>query len=172
MTADPTPEPNDDTPLQPDIVVGSGLPDDGFPGRSDDDGAEGSSGGVEPVESAEDPLAALVGGGSGGAGGLDLGALMEQASQMQTQLLAAQQEAAETAVEGVAGGGAVRIEVTGGYEFRSVTIDPAAVDPEDVEMLQDLVLAALNHAVEQIGDLQQDSIDLGGLDLGGLLGGS
>lgn len=102
---------------------------------------------------------------------LDLGALMEQASQMQTQMLAAQQQAAETTVEGVAGGGVVRIAVTGGLDFQSVTIAPEAVDPDDVEMLQDLVLAALRHAVEQINDVQQGSIDLGGLDLGGLLGG-
>ena len=91
---------------------------------------------------------------------------------MQTQMLAAQQQAADTTVEAVAGGGAVRISVTGGLEFKSVTIDPKAVDPDDVEMLQDLVLAALNHAVEQINGLQQGSIDLGGLDLGGLLGGN
>ncbi len=124
----------------------------------------------DDVESAaaDDPLAALL----DGSGGLDFGALMEQASQMQTQMLAAQQQAAGTTVEGVAGGGAVRISVTGGLEFQSVTIDPKAVDPDDVEMLQDLVLAALNDAVEQINGLQHGSIDLGGLDLGGLLGGN
>ena len=140
-----TPDP-DHTPITPDDVF-------------DDD--------VETA-AADDPLAALL----GGSGGLDFGALMEQASQMQTQMLAAQQQAADTTVEGVAGGGAVRISVTGGLEFKSVTIDPKAVDPDDVEMLQDLVLAALNHAVEQINGLQQGSIDLGGLDLGGLLGGN
>jgi DNA-binding YbaB/EbfC family protein len=154
-----SPEPDDDTPIRPDLVhQGSGLSED--PNAFDVESA-----------AADDPLAALLGGGSGGSGGLDFGALMETASQMQSQLLAAQQQAADTTVEGVAGGGAVRIEVTGNMEFRSVTIDPKAVDPADVEMLQDLVLAALNHAVEQIGDLQSGSIDLGGLDLGGLLGG-
>lgn len=152
-----SPDP-DDTPIQPDLVVqSSGLPDDAL--------AEGES-----TDAAEDPLAALLGGGSGGAGGLDLGALMEQASQMQSQMVAAQQEAAQTTVEGVAGGGVVRIAVTGGLDFTSVTIAPEAVDPDDVEMLQDLVLAALRHAVEQINELQSDSLDLGGLDLGGLLG--
>ncbi|MCU1453959.1 MAG: YbaB/EbfC family nucleoid-associated protein [Acidimicrobiales bacterium] len=108
---------------------------------------------------------------SGVLGGLDMGSLFEQAAKVQEQMLAAQQEAAETVIEGVAGGGAVRIEVTGALEFQSVTIAPAAVDPGDVEMLQDLVLAALHDAIAQVNELQQGSLDLGGLDLGGLLGG-
>ncbi|MCB0961052.1 MAG: YbaB/EbfC family nucleoid-associated protein [Acidimicrobiales bacterium] len=111
-------------------------------------------------------------GGGGEGGGLDFGALLETAGQMQAQLLAAQQQAASTVVEGVAGGGAVRIEVTGGFEFRSVTIAPDAVDPDDVEMLQDLILAALNDAAARAGQLAQPELDLGGMDLGGLLGGS
>ena len=151
---------SDDTPIQPDAVVyGSALPDDGLDA-------------TEQHATVDDPLAALLGGGAGGAGGVDFGALMEQASNMQSQMLAAQQQAAETVVEGVAGGGVVRVAVTGGFDFRSVTIAPEAVDPDDVEMLQDLVLAALNHAIEQINDLQRGSLDLGGLDLGGLLGGN
>jgi DNA-binding YbaB/EbfC family protein len=100
----------------------------------------------------------------------DMSALLQQAQQMQQQLLAAQADAAEQVHEGVAGGGAVRIEVTGGMEFRAVTIRPDAVDPDDVEMLQDLVLAALHEAVGKVNAAQQDA--LGGLGgaLGGLLG--
>ena len=94
----------------------------------------------------------------------DLGSLLEQAQ----QLMAAQAEAAEIVHEGVAGGGAVRIEVTGGGEFRNVTIRPDAVDPDDVEMLQDLVLAALHDATAKVAAAQQAA--LGGL--GGLLGGA
>lgn len=106
-------------------------------------------------------------------GGFDFGSLMAQASNLQAQMLAAQQELAETEVEGVAGGGAVRVTVTGGFEFRAVSIDPSAVDPGDVEMLEDLVLAALTDAAARIADLQSGAIDpgdlgLGGLDLGGL----
>ena len=104
----------------------------------------------------------------------DLGALMRQAQAMQEQLVAAQAQAAETEVEGQAGGGVVRVRVTGGMEFRSVTIAPEAVDPDDVDMLQDLVLAALHDAMAKVGELQQGAmggVDLGGLDLGGLLGG-
>jgi len=101
-------------------------------------------------------------------GGFDMGALLEQAMGMQQQLLEAQAEAAEAVVEGQAGGGAVSVRVTGAMVFESVTIAPAAVDPDDVELLQDLVLAALNDAMDQIGQIQQAS--MGGLDLGGMGG--
>jgi DNA-binding YbaB/EbfC family protein len=106
----------------------------------------------------------------------DLGNLMAQAQQLQERLLAAQAEAAETVVEGQAGGGAVRVELSGDMEFRSVTIAPAAVDPDDVEMLQDLVLAALHDATAKVQELQQgvtDGLGLGGAGLGsgGGLGG-
>jgi DNA-binding YbaB/EbfC family protein len=112
----------------------------------------------------------------------DMGSLLGMAMEMQQQMLAAQAEAAEAVVEGQAGGGVVRIEVTGGLEFRAVHIDPTAVDPDDVEMLQDLVLAALHDAVARVNDLTQAAnplagmdladLDLGamGLDLGGMLG--
>jgi len=101
----------------------------------------------------------------------DLGKLLQQAQEMQEQLAAVQAQAAEEEVEGQAGGGAVKVRVTGGMEFRSVRIAPEAVDPDDVEMLEDLVLAALHDAVARAQELQQGalgSLDLGGL--GGLLG--
>lgn len=119
-----------------------------------------------PDAEAADPLAGLLGG-----GGLDFGALMEQASNVQAQMLAAQEQAASTEIEGVAGGGAVRIVVSGAMEFRSVAIDPSAVDPDDVDMLQDLVLAALRDAVDRVNQLQSESMGLGGLDISGLFGG-
>ena len=101
----------------------------------------------------------------------DLSQLLEQAQAMQQQLMEAQAAAAEQVVEGVSGGGVVKVSVTGGMDFQSVTIDPTAVDPDDVEMLQDLVLAAIHDAVARVNELQQDS--LGGLGgaLGGMLGG-
>jgi DNA-binding YbaB/EbfC family protein len=101
----------------------------------------------------------------------DMNSLLQQAQQMGEQLMAAQQEAAAQIYHGQAGGGAVKIEVTGAFDFQSVTITPDAVDPNDIEMLQDLVLAALNDAVTQIAPAQDGGTDLGGLDLGGLLGG-
>jgi DNA-binding YbaB/EbfC family protein len=107
--------------------------------------------------------------------GLDLGTLLGEAQKMQQQMAAAQADAASTVVEGQAGGGVVRIEATAGLEFRSVTIDPTAVDPDDVDMLQDLVLAAMLDVVAKANEAQagaMDGLDLGGLDLGGLLGGT
>ena len=100
----------------------------------------------------------------------DLGAILQQAQQMQEQLLQAQAAAAEQIVQGHAGGGVVKVDVTGGMEFQKVTIDPKVVDPADVEMLEDLVLAAIRDAVGQVSDLNQQAMgSLGGL--GGLLGG-
>lgn len=98
----------------------------------------------------------------------DINSLLKQAQKMQQQLVEAQQQAAEQVVEGVAGGGVVKVTVTGGMEFRSVSIDPAAVDPDDVEMLEDLVLAAIHDAMSKVQELSQQA--MGGLDLGGLGG--
>lgn len=155
MTTDDDATPED--PIQPDhIVQAGGLADAGFGLPS------APAGGGH-----DDPLAALLGGDAG----LDFGALMEQAANLQSQLLAAQQETAHSVVEGVAGGGAVKVEVTGAWEFQKVTIAPSAVDPDDVDMLQDLVLAALHDAAQRIEELQEGAVDLKGLGLGDLFGG-
>jgi DNA-binding YbaB/EbfC family protein len=115
----------------------------------------------------------------GSLGGLDMSSLLGSAMELQEQMLAAQQEVANAEYEGQSGGGAVRIVVTGSMEFRSVTIAPEAVDPDDVEMLQDLVLAALHDAVSQAVGAAASNVSampgvdlLGGLDLGALLGGT
>ena len=127
----------------------------------------------------EDEQAAVVlpGPGSGPEAGFqlpDLQGLLAQAQQVQEQLLAAQAEAAEQVYEGSAGGGVVVVALTGGMEVRAVRISPEVVDPSDVEMLEDLVLAAIRDAVGQAQDAQQASLGglgLGGGGLGGLLGG-
>jgi len=101
----------------------------------------------------------------------DMSALLKQAQQMQEQLLAARAEAETQEVEGQSGGGVVKIRVTGGMDFRGVTIDPSAVDPDDVAMLEDLVLAAIHDAVAKAGAVSEQAmggLDLGGLNLGGL----
>jgi DNA-binding YbaB/EbfC family protein len=98
----------------------------------------------------------------------NLNDLLKQAQKMQQQLADAQAAAAEQVVEGHAGGGVVAVRVTGGMEFESVKIDPSAVDPDDVEMLEDLVLAAVRDAVAKVNELSQQTV--GGLDLGGLGG--
>jgi nucleoid-associated protein EbfC len=115
---------------------------------------------VEEVDDAEEAESA---------GGFDLGNLLASAQQMQQQLLEAQARAAEQLVEGQAGGGVVRITATGGFDIRDVRIDRSVVDPDDVEMLQDLVLAALRDTLAKVNELNQQA--LGGLAGGGGLGG-
>jgi DNA-binding YbaB/EbfC family protein len=108
----------------------------------------------------------------GASEGLDLGALISKLGEVQSSLHEAQDAAASQVVEGSAGGGAVRVRLTGGFEFQAVTIDPEVVDPADVEMLQDLVLAAIRDGLERANELQQQA--LSGTDptaaLGGLFG--
>jgi nucleoid-associated protein EbfC len=102
----------------------------------------------------------------------DMRQIMKQAQQMQEQLAAAQQELATQTFEGSAGGGVVTATVSGRQELVSVAIDPSVVDPADVEMLEDLVVAAVNQAMKAAGDAAGDQLGglAGGLDLGGLLG--
>lgn len=103
----------------------------------------------------------------------DLGGLFEQAARMQEQMMAAQEALAAAVIEGQSGGGAVKITVTGAMEFEDVRIDPGVIDPDDAEMLADLVLAALRDVTAQVQDLQRGSIgglDLGDVNLGGLGG--
>jgi DNA-binding YbaB/EbfC family protein len=99
--------------------------------------------------------------------------LQSMALQMQQEMERIQGELAEATVEGSAGGGAVRAVVTGKQTLVSLTIDPGAVDPDDVEMLQDLVTAAVNDALEASRRLAEQK--MGALSsltggLGGLLG--
>ena len=83
----------------------------------------------------------------------NLGDLQRMAQQMQQQMLRIQEELEQATVEGSAGGGVVRATVTGKQDLVSLTIDPSAVDPEDVEMLQDLIVAAVNEAIRASRDL-------------------
>ncbi len=107
--------------------------------------------------------------------GFDLGALLEQAQAMQSQLAEAQEQQANTTVEGSAGGGKVTVTMTGDGQMRGISISADVVDPSDVEMLEDLVLAAVRDASNQVAEMQSSTIegmglpDMGGL--GGMLGG-
>lgn len=76
--------------------------------------------------------------------------LMKQAQRMQRQMEEAQKELEEKEVEAAAGGGAVKVKVSGKKEIVAVTIDPEVVDPDDVEMLEDLLVAAVNEALEKV----------------------
>ena len=101
----------------------------------------------------------------------DLSELMSQVFQAREAVESAQRSAAAQVVEGSAGGGAVRVQVTGALEFRSVTISPSVIDPEEAELLGDLVLAAVRDATEKASALNEEA--LGGFNLDafrGLLG--
>jgi nucleoid-associated protein EbfC len=78
------------------------------------------------------------------------------AQQMQAQVAQAQQELKETTLEATAGGGAVRVVITGAGDVRSVEIDPSAVDPSEVDMLQDLVLTAVNDAISRAREVERE----------------
>lgn len=106
------------------------------------------------------------------AAGLDLEKLLSQAQAMQEQLMAARDATASQEVVGQSGGGAVKVTVTGGLDFTGVRLDPAVVDPADIPMLEDLVLAAVRDAVaraQALSEAAMGDIDLGKLG-GGLLG--
>ena len=96
--------------------------------------------------------------------------LMKQAQQMQQQLMAAQAELADATVEGSAGGGLVKATMTGSGDLVSLSIDPSAVDPDDVETLQDLVVAAIRDGSRAASALTEEKLGpltgaLGGINL-------
>lgn len=108
----------------------------------------------------------------------NLNQMMKQVQQMQAEMLKAQEELGKEVVEASAGGGMVRVKISGDLELREVAIDPEAVDPEDVELLQDMVLAAANEAIRSAQELAARKMGaaagplgqggLGGLGLPGL----
>jgi DNA-binding YbaB/EbfC family protein len=110
-------------------------------------------------------------GGFPGMGGANMQQLMRQAQKMQQQMLDLQQDLDGRAYEAAAGGGMVRVKVSGKREVLELTIDPQAVDPEDVEMLQDLVLAAVNEALRKGEETREAEMARmnGAAGLGGLL---
>jgi nucleoid-associated protein EbfC len=103
----------------------------------------------------------------------DMNKLMKQAQEMQSQMAQMQEEAANEIVEASAGGGMVTVKATGGGEIVSIAIDPKAIDPDDPEMLADLVLAAVNEALRSGRALMESKLQgmipggLGGLGLPG-----
>ena len=104
---------------------------------------------------------------------MDMNKMLKQVQEMQEQMARAQEDLAKEMVEASAGGGMVKVKATGSGEIVEVTIAPEAIDPEDPEMLQDLVLAAVNEALRNAQDLMQSKLcgslgDLGGLGLPGL----
>jgi nucleoid-associated protein EbfC len=101
--------------------------------------------------------------------------MLKQVQKMQQDMMAAQESLKDEVVDASAGGGMVTVQVTGDLRVKSVTIDPQAVDPDDVELLQDMVLAAVNEGLRAAQELASSKLggiaglgDLGGLGLPGL----
>jgi DNA-binding YbaB/EbfC family protein len=106
-------------------------------------------------------------------GGMNPNKMMKQMQKMQEEMAIAQEQLAQERVSASAGGGAVKATVSGGLELLEIEIDPAVVDPEDVEILQDAVVAAVNEAMRQAQQLVQERLGavagpLGNLGIPGL----
>jgi DNA-binding YbaB/EbfC family protein len=107
----------------------------------------------------------------GGPGGFDMNALMKQAQQMQTEMLQAQEALKDEVVEASAGGGMVKVKMGGDLTLREITIDPEAVDPEEAEMLAEMVQAAVNEGLRAAQELASTKLGAVGGGIGGGLGG-
>ncbi len=96
--------------------------------------------------------------------------MLKQLQQMQQKLMKAQEELANETVTATTGGGAVTVEMNGHHEVKSVTIDPAAVNPEDVELLQDMLVVAFNEALSRAQAMAQEKMSAitGGLNIPGM----
>jgi DNA-binding YbaB/EbfC family protein len=101
----------------------------------------------------------------------DFGAILKQAQQMQADMVKAQEDLKNETVEATVGGGMVAVKMRGDLELLEVRIDPGAVDPDDVEMLQDMVLAAVNEAIRSAQELASSKMNQAAGGLGGLGGG-
>ena len=97
-------------------------------------------------------------GGMGGFGGMNINSLMKEAKKMQTDLEKNQQELAEKEFEASAGGNAVSVKVNGQKQILDLKLQKEVVDPEDVEMLQDLIVTCINQAFKQVDDAQAASM--------------
>jgi DNA-binding YbaB/EbfC family protein len=105
--------------------------------------------------------------------GMDMEKLLQQVGQMQEQMQKAQDELAQETVEATAGGGMVTVTANGAGEIKQIKIDPKAIDPNDPELLEDMILAAVNEAIRSARSLMESKLGgltggLGGLGLPGL----
>jgi nucleoid-associated protein EbfC len=111
----------------------------------------------------------------GPGGGMDLNQIMKQAQQMQAEMVKAQEKLKDEIVEASAGGGMVKVKMTGDLRLRELTIDPEAIDPDDAEVLADMVMAAVNEALraaqERANEQMGNIAGLGGPGGAGGLGG-
>jgi DNA-binding YbaB/EbfC family protein len=98
----------------------------------------------------------------------DFGAILKQAQQMQAEVMKAQEDLKNETVEATVGGGMVTVRMSGDLQLLELKIDPQAVDPDDVDMLQDLVLAAVNEAIRSAQELAASKMNAAAGGLGGL----
>lgn len=110
------------------------------------------------------------GGGGGGGGGLDPRNAQDMQAKLMEGLMKAQEDLASATVESTAGGGAIKIVMKGDQRVQSITLEPDVVDPADIEMLQDLLVAAINEALEKVQGMQQQMMGslTGGIKIPGL----
>lgn len=103
-------------------------------------------------------------------GGKNMNQLMKQAQRMQQEMMRSQQELESKVFEASSGGGVVKVEMTGKYEVKSLTIDPEAVSPDDVEMLQDMIVAAIQEAHAKVAAASEELMGkvTGGMNIPGL----
>lgn len=97
-------------------------------------------------------------GGMGGFGGMNINQLMKEAKKMQADMEKSQEELSQKEFEATAGGGAVSVKVSGNKEIKEIIIKREVVDPEDVEMLQDLILTCTNEALRKVDSAQAASL--------------
>ena len=96
-------------------------------------------------------------------GGMNMNALMQQARKMQDQMMKAQEELENAEIVGKAGGEMVTVTMNGNKEIKSIKLDKSAVDPDDVEMWEDLIIVAIKDASEKADAMKKDKMPMGGL---------
>lgn len=106
-------------------------------------------------------------GGMGGFGGMNIGQLMKEAKKMQADIEKSQEELAVKEFEATAGGGAIEVKVSGAKILKEIKIKPEVVDPDDVEMLQDLILTCVNEALKKVDSAQAS--ELGKYNIPGIM---
>ncbi|MDW7650860.1 MAG: YbaB/EbfC family nucleoid-associated protein [Bacillota bacterium] len=97
----------------------------------------------------------------------NMGNMMKQVQKMQKEMMKMQEELQQRTLEATSGGGMVRVEISGKKELVNLVIDPEAVDPDDVEMLQDMILAAVNEGLRKVDDMMASEMQklTGGMNL-------
>lgn len=104
-------------------------------------------------------------------GGNKMDKMLKQVQKMQVDMAKAQEEVAQLTAEGTAGDGAVKVTVNGANELISLTLDPEVVDPEDVDILEDLIVVAVNSAIKEVSKLSEERMSQVTGGLGGMMGG-